>query len=40
MMAMVGGKNKKRIRDATPVEFRDVLLAMVLSPPRPGAEGV
>ena len=27
MMAMVGGKHKKRIRNATPVEFRDVLLA-------------
>lgn len=28
MMAMVGGKDKERIRDATPVEFRDVLLAI------------
>jgi hypothetical protein len=26
MMAMVGGKDKTRIRNATPVEFRDVLL--------------
>lgn len=26
MMAMVGGKNKTRIRNATPPEFRDVLL--------------
>jgi hypothetical protein len=30
MMAMVGGKHKKRIRDATPIEFRDLLLSMVL----------
>lgn len=28
MMAMVGGKDKERIRDATPTEFRDVLIAM------------
>ncbi len=28
MMAMVGGKDKTRIRNATPVEFRDVLVAM------------
>lgn len=28
VMAMVGGKNKTRIRNATPDEFRDVLLAM------------
>jgi hypothetical protein len=27
-MAMVGGKRKTEIRDATPPEFRDVLLAM------------
>jgi hypothetical protein len=31
MMAMVGGRNKKRIRDATPVEFRDILLSMARS---------
>ncbi len=31
MMAMVGGKDKERIRDATPIEFRDVLLGMVQS---------
>lgn len=30
MMAMVGGKDKKRIRDATPIEFRDLLLSMTL----------
>jgi hypothetical protein len=30
MMAMVGGKHKKRIRDATPPEFRDLLLSLVL----------
>lgn len=29
MMAMVGGKDKTRIRNATPKEFRDVLLSMV-----------
>jgi hypothetical protein len=28
VMAMVGGKDKTRIREATPPEFRDVLLAM------------
>ncbi len=28
MMAMVGGKDKTRIRNATPPEFRDVLLAI------------
>jgi hypothetical protein len=31
MIAMVGGKDKTRIRNATPVEFRDVLLAMARS---------
>lgn len=29
MMAMVGGKDKTRIRNATPAPFRDVLIAMV-----------
>lgn len=28
MMAMVGGKDKTRIRNATPPKFRDILLAM------------
>lgn len=28
MMAMVGGKDKTKIRNATPVEFRDILVAM------------
>ena len=28
MMAMVGGKDKTKIRNATPPEFRDVLLSM------------
>lgn len=28
MMAMVGGKNKTRIRNATPPEFRDILLSI------------
>jgi hypothetical protein len=30
MMAMVGGKDKERIRDATPPEFRDLLISLVL----------
>jgi hypothetical protein len=29
MMAMVGGKDKTKIRNATPDEFRDLLLSMV-----------
>lgn len=28
MMAMVGGKNKTKIRNATPVEFRDLLISI------------
>ena len=31
MMAMVGGKDKTKIRNATPVGFRDVLIAMAES---------
>lgn len=31
MMAMVGGKNKTRIRNATPAEFRDILIAAALT---------
>ena len=31
MMAMVGGKDKTRIRNATPVAFRDVLLQIARS---------
>ena len=31
MTAMVGGKNKTRIRNATPLPFRDVLIAMARS---------
>jgi hypothetical protein len=31
MMAMVGGKDKTRIRNSTPAEFRDVLIAMAQS---------
>lgn len=31
MMAMVGGKHKKRIRDATPIEFRDLLIGIALT---------
>lgn len=28
VVAMVGGKNKTRIRNATPLEFRDLLLGI------------
>lgn len=31
MMAMVGGKDKTKIRNATPIEFRDVLLSIAAS---------
>jgi hypothetical protein len=31
MMAMVGGKDKTRIREATPPEFRDVLIAIAVT---------
>lgn len=31
MAAMIGGKDKTRIREATPVAFRDVLLGMARS---------
>ena len=31
MMAMIGGKRKTEIRNATPIEFRDVLLAIARS---------
>lgn len=31
MMAMVGGKHKTEIRNATPIEFRDLLLAIARS---------
>ena len=31
MTAMVGGKDKTRIRNATPTEFRDVLLSIARS---------
>lgn len=30
MLAMVGGKDKTRIRNATPIPFRDVLIALAL----------
>lgn len=33
MMAMVGGKDKTRIRNATPIQFRDVLISMVEGSP-------
>lgn len=29
MMAMIGGKDKTKIRNATPTEFRDVLVSMI-----------
>ena len=35
VMAMVGGKDKTRIREATPLKFRDVLLAMARSVSQP-----
>ena len=31
MMAMIGGKNKTKVRNATPVEFRDLLISLVRS---------
>jgi hypothetical protein len=31
MTAMVGGKDKTKIRNATPIEFRDVLIAIARS---------
>ncbi len=35
MMAMVGGKYKKQIRNATPPEFRDLLISIASSTPAP-----
>lgn len=35
MMAMVGGKDKTRIRNATPLEFRDTLMAIATCRPLP-----
>lgn len=32
MIAMVGGKDKERIRAATPIEFRDLLLSIARTP--------
>ncbi len=31
MMAMVGGKDKTKIRNTTPIEFRDLLISLALS---------
>lgn len=31
MMAMVGGKNKTKIRNATPIPFRDILIKLALN---------
>lgn len=33
VMALIGGKDKTKIRNATPVEFRDILLTMASSVP-------
>ena len=35
MMAMVGGKNKTRIRNATPQQFRDILVGMAKAAVQP-----
>ncbi len=37
VMAMVGGKNKKEVRNATPIPFRDLLISIAnsVSPPVP-----
>lgn len=35
MVAMVGGKNKTAIRNATPLEFRDLLLSIAMTAERP-----
>lgn len=35
MLAMVGGKHKTRLRNSTPVEFRDILLSIARLVPRP-----
>jgi hypothetical protein len=40
MMAMVGGKDKTRIRNATPDEFRDLLIALAATAKRSSADGV
>lgn len=37
MMAMVGGKDKTRIRNTTPAQFRDVLVSMALTAHRRAA---
>lgn len=37
MTAMVGGKDKTRIRNATPIEFRDVLISMARTAARVAA---
>jgi hypothetical protein len=31
MIAMIGGKDRTRLRNATPIEFRDVLLGIARS---------
>jgi hypothetical protein len=31
MMAMIGGKDKTKLREATPPQFRDVLIAIARS---------
>lgn len=39
MTAMVGGKDKTRIRNATPAPFRDLLISMVRSAVPPSVDG-
>jgi hypothetical protein len=38
MMAMVGGKDKTKIRNSTPDDFRDLLLSMARTPQEPEPE--
>ena len=38
MMAMIGGKNKTKIRNATPPEFRDLLISIAQTAALPQAE--
>lgn len=35
MVAMIGGKDKQKIRDRTPVEFRDLLISIAATAKRP-----
>ena len=40
MIAMVGGKDKTKIRNATPLPFRDLLISIAAAARRPAYEGV